>query len=1491
MLYYSLALALGVAAVVVAGWRLRPRRSSLRELPGFRRLTALGGDNERSTPGELGFVGRQAELDTLFETARKLQQGPALVLVSGPPGSGKRSLLEEFKRRAPTSASHVRTGPLINLAPRRELDEVLSEIVTAFEYQNTARFDQFRRNLDKYRAKRAGHETATERRLARAAEVVKAVVQAAPLGSLAGSVAEPMLQEGRELLAGRLVGLGDLQSVVRAFAEDLRGASRPWPDAIPASQPRAASPIVPVLMLENFDARPGDEDVRLLLAELLPNLRPAPVLILATIRATEAEALQWLGPMPEHPVSVTLGQFTEAETREFAEQQLGVTRADLAQQIWRATEGSPQRLAILHGYYRQNPEERTRPKLSEAAERLVATGEATDLVSSVESESQQDLLRALSALRVVNAELLQEVAAALDIKPASGEPPPVAVLTRPGRGPRWFSRGSRGWSFDRPAWRESILQEFRDANPDRYRKTHLVAARYHRRGLARRESTDASPPLPAGEMDWLLTYRSAIPASRRFADDDYVSHLAEWLYHTIAIEPERGFELLQDQIAEALFAAARQVVSELTRLGREAPITPPQRARLRRLEELAGHFSEQQFDQAAAALRQLDQLGGATPLLRGLEAWYLGICQSKRERPAEAFVCFDLARARFDGLEAAGTREILMSCYNATWQAASVSTLERTSENAVKILQNKIDALPKTHTDPRTAGILKAIHAELLRARAIIEQEWGADQAAAEKSYQEALKVLDEADEPQDRAGVHMALGGFYARNRRHEEADKQLEEAEAAYRLLGLNDEVAQVRIERLGLHLDQDRLVEAGHDLEAIPLQAESPAINAEIGRVYSDAERWSEAAAAFERAEKLQPDNPAYSQSLANSLARLDKWDGALEALARAAKATPEPIDVEDWLDKGVPQDEPPERVAVITATAAQNFPDRPRVRLIHALARWRLGEREAAEEQFRALRDGLPDGTTVEEYAHRYALDSLDQDERITLLRFLVGVFDARPALHFLLFEQLWQAAAPVVAGNDLVESPLREHRWASGEGASSTASPASAGEPVEPAPVSFAELERYRLRAWPESGDAEAFGTAPGQPGPRDTRERQVLRHEARQHLESACRLAHGELEWRLRLTEVLIEMKDWEKADEQAAAVLAEWPGNERARQLQNRARFRRSWDRVGVWDPALPIVVEVAESLEYWVGETQLGRELIRRMLPALRRELRTRLGFRIPGVRVRVNVGLPPGLFVILLHEVPRFIGSMDGDYLTDRPPGDLPAGVAGRAATLTWDPARAGSWLSAVEATSARLAGLRLWDPRGVILSCLGRVLEQHAAEVLGVEDVGMLVDDPAIPSGLSVDHLRLTAVLRALLRERVPIADLPTIIDVLAAADADVALVDVVERVRERLAPRFLEPLLDRDGKLPALDLPPDGPARVLLGAGRVNTRGHWHYLTLSDDAAEAFRSEIREALIRRDARAFVVGAPGLRPDVRAVTESEFADLAIISANELDGTVLA
>ncbi|MFL5494805.1 MAG: ATP-binding protein, partial [Gemmatimonadales bacterium] len=755
---YVLALLLVLVAVVLPLWRPlhqgitgaieRLRRRPPRWL-GFHAPAPVP-----SAPlGELDFVGRESELKKLFDAVRDPSEGMKLVLIDGPPGSGKRALLEEFKRRVPTTMRSVCSGPLVNLTHACDPDLAFTEIVLTLERDGLRRFDRFRRKVDTYRAKRAGVATAAERRLGLAFQAGKTLTSAF-VPQLASELIKMGADEAEKTIEERWMVAPDLGAVVEAFASDLREAlnGEEVSKGDGGVEPGVQSA---VLLFENLDARPGEPDTELIRTQLLPALSAVRVCVLATVQRAEGVA-----GLAEHATRLEIRFFNEEETRDFARHHIGIPEANqtLITEIWTSTHGSPQRLAILHRYFQRYPDERKQPALADRARSAVATEQANDLLSSAETDFQQQLIRTISPLRDFNSELIEEVFAALGLQAGEAQPPPATQLLSASRGPRWFTRGPRGWSFDDPAYRESILREFRESDPGRCRKVHLAAARYHRRALDRLDGISPAEPAEGNQLDWLLTYQSSFAAVRRFADPEYVCHLSDWLYHVASVERERAFSTAQDQVAEALFAERHAEAQELLAAVNEASLTALQRTRVRLLLELTAALGRTDRAATGASLRELDQLGGATPLLRAFECWYRGICEYQRAQLPTAIDSFELARARLRRLEeqARDARVLRIACRNATWLACARAELTRDAENAVLILDEQIGQL--TAAIGQRGALIPELLAEVHRARAVIYQNLGAGADTVLLGYNGALQALDESDLPEDRARLKLDL-------------------------------------------------------------------------------------------------------------------------------------------------------------------------------------------------------------------------------------------------------------------------------------------------------------------------------------------------------------------------------------------------------------------------------------------------------------------------------------------------------------------------------------------------------------------------------------------------------------------------------------------------------------------------------------------------------------------------------------------------------------
>ncbi|MFL5493832.1 MAG: FHIPEP family type III secretion protein, partial [Gemmatimonadales bacterium] len=738
-----------------------------------------------------------------------------------------------------------------------------------------------------------------------------------------------------------------------------------------------------------------------------------------------------------------------------------------------------------------------------------------------------------------------------------------------------------------------------------------------------------------------------------------------------------------------------------------------------------------------------------------------------------------------------------------------------------------------------------------------------------------------------------------------YDPALKNLKEAETGFRLVSVETGVTESLLEQMKVMLAQNEDEGARTLQRQIEVSSSDPGVHLKIGEVWADFDRPSSAKAAFQQAVQLQPKNPEAHRRLTETTLKLGEYEPGLRALA--AWTTVDTISVEAYLESNVLDRLPPERQRAMLDLAVATFPDSAELAIWLGGRLWAEGREADAEEQFTRAKD-LPvaDGRFANAL-HRHVLDGLDDLSQERVLRLLDRLYGGPPELCAQLFEVLWRLANTSRALDHRVPTAERtESERITGEHhlSSAAARPTPPSSPPTPAPgLELSTLERLRLLAHQTSSAESAI------PAVQDTRRQgtpvitqamdENRRREAIGYLAQACaRLEQGDPElrarraqdltaWRLRCAEALLDIAEWPQAETLAALVLQEDPGNRRATQLSDRIRFRRSWARVGSPEEPPPITVEVATNLERWVGGSVEGQVLVHQMLPALRAKLRERIGFDVPPVRVRPNSEFGPGVVVILIREIPCFQTKLEAEYLAAGTPDQSAGGVTPQSARLPWEPEAEGYWLTEADLTSIQSPPAVVWDPRGVIVGCLATVLTERAADLLSVDEVARLVDQlGADTSGTPVNLGRLTAVLRSLLHERVPVSNLSSIARTVSEAAPGTALGAVVEAVRSAIIPDLLRPLLDPEGRLPAADTPPR-VEQLMAEAGRVEMLGEWRYCAMEPQQVQQVLTALREELALRPARALVLSDARLRPHLRAIAELEFPELAVLAPTEAAG----
>ena len=213
------------------------------------------------------------------------------------------------------------------------------------------------------------------------------------------------------------------------------------------------------------------------------------------------------------------------------------------------------------------------------------------------------------------------------------------------------------------------------------------------------------------------------------------------------------------------------------------------------------------------------------------------------------------------------------------------------------------------------------------------------------------------------------------------------------------------------------------------------------------------------------------------------------------------------------------------------------------------------------------------------------------------------------------------------------------------------------------------------------------------------------------------------------------------------------------------------------------PVVLEADEELLSAGAETDgASSKLIDEAIPAMRRRVLEGTGVLIPGVRIRASEACRGRRrFQVHLHGVPYVGGCVPkGATLCTDGPACRERSLIGKPLPNAWPGGEAGIWLEADDAHKAEMAGLPLLGACDAMLWRLEGLLRLHLHRLLGLAEVDYMVQEwrteaaadrsELVAAALPDQHarIRFTAVVRALVREQVSVADLGRLLEAFGAA---------------------------------------------------------------------------------------------------------------------------
>jgi flagellar biosynthesis protein FlhA len=306
---------------------------------------------------------------------------------------------------------------------------------------------------------------------------------------------------------------------------------------------------------------------------------------------------------------------------------------------------------------------------------------------------------------------------------------------------------------------------------------------------------------------------------------------------------------------------------------------------------------------------------------------------------------------------------------------------------------------------------------------------------------------------------------------------------------------------------------------------------------------------------------------------------------------------------------------------------------------------------------------------------------------------------------------------------------------------------------------------------------------------------------------------------------------------------------------------------------------------------DAQQGGDLLDRIV-LIRRQIASEMGFIVPKIRVRDNMNLAPNQYVIKMRGVEIAAGELLADHYLAMSNGLNEDTIPG---SPTKEPAFGldAKWINASYREQAEISGYTVVDAPTVLATHLTEVIKAQAWEILSRQDVKALVENTKQQAPAVVDEAldaltlgQIQKVLSNLLRERVSIRDMVTILEILA--DCAVITKDVdrlTEHVRQALARQILQPLVGKDKTLPVLTLDPQVEQLIL---DNIQSSDYGTYLSLDPlILQELLRSLTNEAekMTLKGLNPIVICAPLVRINLKRAIERQLPQINIISYNEI------
>ncbi|WP_213818141.1 flagellar biosynthesis protein FlhA [Garciella nitratireducens] len=325
------------------------------------------------------------------------------------------------------------------------------------------------------------------------------------------------------------------------------------------------------------------------------------------------------------------------------------------------------------------------------------------------------------------------------------------------------------------------------------------------------------------------------------------------------------------------------------------------------------------------------------------------------------------------------------------------------------------------------------------------------------------------------------------------------------------------------------------------------------------------------------------------------------------------------------------------------------------------------------------------------------------------------------------------------------------------------------------------------------------------------------------------------------------------------------------------------------------PLEIEIGYGLISLADEKN-GGDLLER-ITGIRRQCALEMGIVVPPIRIRDNLQLQTNEYILKIKGIEVARGQVMPNHLLVMDPENKKIDLPGIATT---EPAFGlpALWIEESLRDKAEMMGATIVDATTVMVTHLSEVIKEHGYELIGRQQVKELLDvvkekysavvQELIPDLLSLGEVQ--KVLQNLLRERVPINDLVTILETLADYAPNTKDIELLtEYVRTALSRNIVLPYLDENKVIHVITIHPKLEQYL---SDNIQRSFQGSFPAIEPSVNTKILENIHEQIDRlsmQQINPVILTSPKIRAAFKRMIELAFPGIAVLSLNEIPNSI--